>query len=111
MEEQRIVIADCCMKQQVKKFLDFLAQKPLTENELRLLCVYQFVMHLFIDFNIMYFQLAYRGADWLLADLVSRHFIIVTAIFVDTLLLIQMIENTKDIIHAWRCKCDQTQDS
>jgi len=104
--EDHIVIADCCMKQEIKKFTDFLVRKPLTDREVLLLAVYQFAMNIVIDIALLQFQVAYRLFAWLLYGIVSNNIIFHLALFMNILILIQIIESIKEFIHTLRCKCD-----
>lgn len=104
--EDHIVIADCCMKQEIKKFSDFLVQKPLTDREVFLLAIYQFAINILMDIVIIHFHLIYRGLLWLLDRLVSNNIILMVALFLNSLVLIQMIETIKEFIHTLRCRCD-----
>lgn len=106
MEDHHIVIADCCLKQEIKKFTDFLVRKPLTDREVLLLAVYQFVMNIMVDIALLQFKVAYSLFAWLLEGVLSNNVIFHMAIFLNFLILIQMIENIKEFIHTLRCKCD-----
>ena len=104
--EDNIFIADCCLKQEVKKFSDFLAQKPLTDREVLLICVYQFTMTILIDIALIRFQMTYLGLFWLLENIISNKFILLGALFLNSLILIQLVEVIMEFIHTLRCKCE-----
>ena len=104
--ENNIVIADCCFKQRVKKFSGFLGQKPLTEHEALLVCVYQFAMNVLVDMALIRFKVAYHGLLWLLENVVSNNIIFHMALFLNSLILIQLFESIKEFIHTVRCKCE-----
>jgi len=104
--EDRIFIADCCLKQEVKKISDFLAQKPLTDREALLLCAYQIAMNIMIDIAIIRFNLTYLGLFWLLENIFPNKFILLGGLFLNSLILIQLVEVIMEFIHTLRCKCD-----
>ncbi len=106
MEHHRIVIADCCMKREIKKISDFLRRKPLTDREVLVLSIYQIAMNILFNVALIQFQVAYRLFAWLLYDDVSNNIISQMAIFINFLFLIQIVESIKDFIHTLRCKCD-----
>lgn len=94
------------MKQEIKKFSNFLVRKSLTDREVLLLAIYQIAMNILIDVALLQFKVAYRLFAWLLYDVVSNNIILHMAIFLNFLILIQIIENIKEFIHTLRCKCD-----
>lgn len=106
MEDHYIVIADCCMKQEIKKFSNFLVRKPLTDREVLLLAIYQIAMNIFVDVVLLQFKVAYHIFAWLLCDVVSNNIIFHMAIFLNLLILIKIVESIKEFIHTLRCKCD-----
>ena len=94
------------MKQEIKKFTDFLVRKPLTDREVLLLAIYQIATNILIDIALLQFKVAYSLFAWLLEGVLSNNVIFHMAIFLNFLILIQMIENIKEFIHTLRCKCD-----
>jgi hypothetical protein len=106
MEDQHIVIADCCMKQEIKKFSDFLVQKPMTDREVLVLAIYQLATNILIDLALIQFKVAYRLFVWLLYGVFSNNVIFHLAIFLNFLILIQIVENIKEFVHTMRCQCD-----
>jgi hypothetical protein len=106
--ESRVVIADCCLKQQIKKISELFAQKKLSYGEIRMLCVCQIFANILVMMAIIQFQLTYRLLDWVLANIVSDdyHIISSASVFMNMMFLIQLIENIKEIVRALRCNCD-----
>ena len=104
--ESNIVIAECCLKQKVKKFSDFLGQKPLTDRQALLLCIYQFAMNVLVDIALIRFKLTYLGLFWLLENIISNNIIFHMALFLNSLILIQLFQVIKEFIQTLCCKCD-----
>jgi hypothetical protein len=104
--EDNIFIADCCLKQQIKNFSDLLGRKRLTDREALLLCAYQIAMNIMIDIAIIRFKLTYLGLFWLLENIFSNKLILLGALFLNSLIIIQVVECIKEFIHTLRCKCE-----
>lgn len=108
-EDQFIMLDDCCMKPTVKKFVKFLNRKPLTDNEALMICIYHFVFSITLNLSIIQYRFVSRWLEWSNPGLLSSLMITHIAIFANILILIEIIQNIKDMIHTLSCKCDYRQ--
>ena len=107
--EQYIMIDDCCIKQTVKKNAIWLMHKPVTDVEALLLCIYYFLFTMLICGSIMQYRVAAQLSEWSVGESVSPKVLIHINLFVNVTIIVQMIENTKELVCAFVCKCDYRQ--
>jgi hypothetical protein len=108
-DEQFIMMDNCCMKKEMKDLVKPFTNKSSTDIELLLLCVYQFTLLTTMCMAMIEFQIVARCLVWIFASLVSSHLIIMTTLFINIMIMIQVIENTIKIVEAFICKCDYRQ--
>jgi hypothetical protein len=107
--EPFIMMDDCCMKSTIKKFVKFLKHKPLTNDQALMIYVYHFLFSITLNLSIIQYRFVSRWLEWANPGLLSSLMITHIAIFVNILILIEMIENIKEMIHTVSCKCDYRQ--
>jgi hypothetical protein len=107
--EQYIMIDDCCLKQTVKKGANFLIRRPLTDLEALLLCIYYFIFTMMICVFIIKYRLTALWFEWTVGDCISPTLVLHLNIFVNITVVVQMVENTKDLVYTFMCKCDYRQ--
>jgi len=104
--DEYIMNETCCMKQSIRNFIRKLIRKSLTDIEVTLLCSYQFMIMAIVGFALIRFQLAARCFVLFLTDLVPSYMITMLAVFINTMILLQLICYLKEFIVAFFCKCD-----
>jgi hypothetical protein len=109
MDEQYIMMDECCMKKTMKDLVKTVINKSLTDVEALLLCVYQMTLLTTICLGIIQFQIVARCLVWILVGVIPNHIIIMTTIFINIMFLIQIIENIRELVVAFLCKCDHRQ--
>jgi hypothetical protein len=102
-EEDYIMRAECCMKQSIQLFLHKWTNKKLTDAELKFVTIYECLLLTTLSYYTVQYQLI---AYCLKSVLTDTQLIIMVALFFNTLLFIQMVENIKEVARAFLCECD-----
>jgi hypothetical protein len=105
-ENEYIMVDNCCMKQNIKDFIKSLINKPLTELEATILCIYQIIFTATISIALIQFKIAAKSITLILSDFIPTYMITLIALFINTMIIIQMICQVKEFISALFCKCD-----
>jgi hypothetical protein len=103
---EKRIFTECCMKQTVKTLAKRLINKPLTDREAGVLCLYHFLISLTLWLGLIQLQMVARGLNWLFADILSTNAFRMLVVFINIMLTIEMIEIIIDITRALFCKCD-----
>jgi len=109
MDEQYIMMDECCMKKTMKDLVKTVLNKSLTDVEALLLCMYQMTLLTTICLGIIQSQIVAGCLTWAAAGLISNHIIIMTTLFIHIMFVIQIIENMKEVVVAVLCECDHRQ--
>lgn len=137
--DQRIMLDDCCIKKSMKDIVNTVLSKPLTDIQAIVLCLYQVAISTAVIVGIIRYQMAARCLCWAVESLcpenlcparlypailapaslgsarfdheilVSAHFITIIAMVINTMIVMQFIDNIKDFVYALFCKCDYRQ--
>jgi hypothetical protein len=108
--EQFIMMDNCCMKKEMKALIRPFTNKPFTDIQLMLLCIYQMILLTTMCMAIVQFQIVARCLVWIFAGgIIPNHIIIMTILFINIMIMIQVIENTIKVVEAFICKCDYRQ--
>jgi hypothetical protein len=99
-------VKNCCMKQTVKNYSKMLINKPLTDIQAILICLYQFIIMLFAFNGIIQFHIAARILTWLFNGLLEEDIILIIALFINITIGIEIIGALQSLIIAFLCKCD-----
>lgn len=99
-------VKNCCMKQTVKNYSKMLINKPLTDIQAILICLYQFIIMLFAFNGIIQFHIAARILTWLFNGLLEEDIILIIALFINITIGIEIIGELHSLIIAFLCKCD-----
>jgi len=99
-------VKNCCMKQSVKKYAKILINKPLTDIQAILICLYQFIIMLFAFNGIIQFHIAARILTWLFNGLLEEDIILIIALFINITIGIEIMGELQSLIIAFLCKCD-----
>ena len=99
-------VTNCCMKQTVKKYIKLLINKRLTNIEVLLICLYQFVITMIVCMGIIQFHIVARCLTWMFQCLLEDDSIMLIALFINIIIIIQFIGEIYTLIIAFLCKCD-----
>ena len=101
----RSLLADCCMKKQIKENIKYWIRKPLTYIETILLCVYQFIVMMTIIVSIYKFSVVELCLTWLFENILPENLIKLIALILNSMLALQLFDEIWRIILAFLCKC------
>jgi hypothetical protein len=132
--DQRIMLDDCCIKKSMKDIANTVLSKPLTDIQAIFLCLYQVAISTTLIVGIIRYQMAARCLCWAVTNLcptnlcparlcpaildatsfdaeilVTAHLITIIALVINTMIVMQFIDNIKDLVFAMSCKCDHRQ--
>ncbi len=102
-EEDYIMRGECCVKQSIQLFLHKWTNKKLTDAELKFVTIYEFLLLTTLSYYTVQYQLI---AYCLKSVLTDEQLIIMIALFFNTMLFIQLVENIKEVARAFLCECD-----
>ena len=103
-------LTDCCMKSKMKKFLNVLGFKQLTNREALMFCIYQTAFAFIVVYGIVLFQFGLYGLILVFGQLLSGHIIILMNTTFNILIMFQFIDRMNDLFQAVLCKCEDYYD-
>jgi hypothetical protein len=101
-----VLMENCCLKKRIKDVVQKVVIKQLTDGEAFLLCIYHYMVSTAICYVIIHLNMARRFLEWTLVWLLSKNMITMAALFINCLVVIQMVENTKNLVRDLLCPCD-----
>jgi hypothetical protein len=105
-DEDYIMMDDCCMKKTVKDLTKTWVDNSLTDREVVLVCIYQGAITSALCFAIIEYQIAARCLSWAFIEFITMKFIIMLSLFINTMIVLQTIQNLQMVAYALACKCD-----
>jgi hypothetical protein len=103
-------LTGCCMKSKMKKFLNVLGFKKLTNREALMFCIYQTAFAFLVVYGIVLFQFGLYGLILIFGQLLSGHIIILMNTTFNILIMFQFIDRMNDLFQAVLCKCEDYYD-
>lgn len=98
-----ILPSDCCMKQQIQKMIRPLTSHTLTETELKCIAIWELLLSITFCFCIIQFELVASFLENVMKDTQQQ---IMVALFLNTLIFVQMVDTIKEVWQALVCECD-----
>jgi hypothetical protein len=108
-DDSYILMDDCCLKKTIQTYAKTIISKPLTEPEARMLCVYEFTLSTTTYVVIIQFQVVGHLLTSICVDVCPIHFIRLVALFINTMFIIHIIVNFKELLKTFLCECDYRQ--
>jgi hypothetical protein len=107
--EQHIMMNNCCPKETVKKVAKYFTNKTMTDIEAILIVAYATTISVSTCAAIIQFKFVARFLTWIFTGFLSHTMIIMIAVFVNIIIILQMIDCIKEMLHAIWCKCEYKQ--
>ena len=103
-------LTGCCMKSKMKKFLNVLGFKQLTNREALMFCIYQHVFVFIVVYGIVLLQLGLYALILIFGNILPGHIIITMNMTFNILVMFRFIDHMNDLFQAVLCRCEELYD-
>ena len=103
-------ITGCCMKSKMKKYVNLLGLKQLTNREALMFCIYQAALVFIVVYGVVLLQVGLYALILIFGNILPAHIIITMNMTFNILIMFRFIDHMNDLIQAVLCKCENYYD-
>jgi hypothetical protein len=98
------------MKSKMKKYVNLLGLKQLTNREALMFCIYQAALVFIVVYGVVLLQVGLYALILIFGNILPAHIIITMNMTFNILIMFRFIDHMNDLIQAVLCKCEDYYD-